>query len=117
MAFKLERGSALRPFLTRAQNSWLNPVVVSSEHSRITKVWGEMATDDNGVDKLTVSILMRERPGQPVRLTAKDEFARDLKRFAEDKAFFSFEANLSGSPIPYLFVTALEKCQSSQLDS
>lgn len=54
---------------------------------------------------------MRERPGQPIRLTAKDELAEELKFMADHDAFFSFEANLSGNPIPYLFATKIERVE------
>jgi hypothetical protein len=64
--------------------------------------------DDNGVDKFTVSVLIAERPGQPIRLTGKDTFARLLKELADSNEPFAFDANLSGNPIPYLFVTSIE---------
>ena len=78
--------------------------------AKITKAWGELGTDENGVDKFTVSILMHERPGQPIRLTAKDVFARQLKKYFDENVIFSFEANIAGNPIPYLFVTKLQAC-------
>lgn len=100
--------------LTRTQNSFLNPVCVSSTRAKITKVWGEgLSEDKNSVSKFTVSILMKERPGQPIRLTAKDELADKLKLMADHDAYFSFEANLSGNPIPYLFATSIEEIEST----
>jgi hypothetical protein len=97
-----------RPSLTRAQNAFLNPVSISSERAHVTKVWGQgLTTDDNNVALITVSVLTAEKPGQPIRLTAKDSLATLLNEFAEAKAEFSFEANISGNPIPYLFATYL----------
>jgi len=89
------------------------PVAISSRRARVTKVWGTgLEKDDNNVDKFTVSILMVEKPGQPIRLTAKDELARQLQQITDENLCFSFEANLAGNPIPYLFATSIDAIPS-----
>jgi hypothetical protein len=98
-----------RQRFTRAQNAFLNPVTVESARAEVINILGGGLTKDSyGADLITVNVRMSERPGQPIRLTAKDTLAAELKVLADNKTPFSFTANLSGNPIPYLFATSLK---------
>lgn len=97
------------PRYTRAQNALLNPVTFSSEKAEVISVTGEGLTRDAvGVDLITVIARVAERPGQPVRLTAKDTLAQKLAQIAKEGSVFAFEGNVSGNPVPYVFATSLE---------
>lgn len=95
--------------LTRAQSAFVNPVTFQSQRAEVIKVLGDgLTTDRDGVDLITVLVRVTERPGQPIRLTAKDQLAVQLNQIAKDGVAFSFDSNVSGNPVPYTFATNLE---------
>jgi hypothetical protein len=97
------------PRLTRAQNAFQNPNTFESQRAEVIKVLGDgLYVDGQGVNTITVSVRVTERPGQPSRLTAKDTLATQLEQIAKAGLAFAFTANVSGNPVPYLFATSLE---------
>lgn len=104
MADRLSR----REYLNKSERREFDPNIFSSTSARITKVHGPIQKDEHNVDRIIVSIIMNDRPGQPHHMMGKDINATELKRRADENLLFAFTATVGTyQGQPYYFIRSI----------